>query len=290
MASGVFVSGQYIGTGLCTPILFWIAHAFSWRAIFLVTGVLGLVFAGVWWVFYRDPHESGTINAAEMAELKAGGAVLDGAKTRFRWSDIWQLFEHRQIWAICIGKFAISVSIFFLLTWFPSYLIQERGLSVLKAGYYAMVPYLAAAFGVLVGGAWSDWLLKKGCSLTLARKTPIITGFLLTSSIFFANFTSSNLATILVISFAFFSMGISSMGWAVTAEVAPSKLVGITGGVVNFFANLAGIVTPIAIGYIVKGTGSYFGAIGLVAAAGALGVLAYTVVLGDIRRIDLRDA
>jgi ACS family D-galactonate transporter-like MFS transporter len=290
-ATGWYVSAQYIGTGLCTPLLFWIAYTFGWRPIFYVTGLVGLAFAAVWWLLYRDPHESRTVNAGELEALGAGGAVLDGGvKQAFRWSEVWQLFEHRQIWAICIGKFAISVSIFFLLTWFPTYLVQARGLSVLKAGYYAMAPFLCSAVGVLCGGLWSDLMLKRGFSLTAARKAPIVTGFLLTSSIFLANFTHTNLQTVAVIGFAFFCQGVSSMGWAVTAEVAPVKLVGITGGVVNFFANLAGIVTPIAIGFIVKGTGSYYGALGLVAAAGLLGCFAYTVVLGEVRRIELRPA
>jgi ACS family D-galactonate transporter-like MFS transporter len=180
------------------------------------------------------------------------------------------------------------VVIFFLLTWFPSYLIQERGLSLLKVGGYAVAPYLGAAIGVLVGGAWSDALLKRGVSQTWARKIPIVTGFLLTSVIFLANFTTSNPVAIAVVSCAFFFSGVSSIGWAVTSDIAPVRLVGMTGGIVNFAANLAGIMTPIAVGYIVKATGSYFWALALVAVFPAvLGVFAYTVVLGEIRRIEL---
>jgi len=182
----------------------------------------------------------------------------------------------------------VSVAIFFLLTWFPSYLIHERGLSLLKAGGYAMAPYIGAAIGVLAGGACSDVLLRRGVSQTFARKLPIVTGFLLTSIIFLANFTTSNLSTIAVLTCAFFFSGVSSNGWAVTSDVAPLKLVGLTGGIINFAANLAGIVTPVAVGYIVKNTHSYFWALGLVAVIPAvLGVFAYTVVLGEIRRIEM---
>jgi ACS family D-galactonate transporter-like MFS transporter len=73
----------------------------------------------------------------------------------------------------------------------------------------------------------------------------------------------------------------------VVSEVAPVDLIGVTGGVVNFAGNLAGIIMPIAIGLIVKTTGSYHGALALVAAAGVLGAFAYTVVLGEVRRIEL---
>jgi len=289
-ATGCFVSGQYIGTGLCTPLLFWIAATWGWRAIFLVTGFLGVVFALIWWRVYRDPMQSRSANSAEIEEIRAGGAGIGSQmQTPFKWSDVRQLLSYRQIWAVCIGKFSVSVVIFFLLTWFPSYLIQERGLSLLKVGGYAVAPYLGAAFGVLVGGAWSDALLKRGVSQTWARKIPIVTGFLLTSIIFLTNFTSSNLVAIAVVTSAFFFSGVSSIGWAVTSDIAPVRLVGMTGGIVNFAANLAGIMTPIAVGYIVKATGSYFWALALVAVFPAvLGVFAYTVVLGEIRRIELQ--
>lgn len=289
-ATGSFVSGQYIGTGLCTPLLFWLASTWGWRSIFLLTGVMGLVFSGIWWLVYRDPMESRFANAAELEEIRSGGAGMGSqVQTPFRWSDVGQLLGHRQIWAICLGKFSVSVAIFFLLTWFPSYLIQERGMSLLKVGGYAVAPYLGAALGVFTGGACSDLLLKRGVSQTWARKAPIVTGFLLTSVIFLANFTTTNLSTVAVMTCAFFFSGVSSIGWAVTSDVAPVRLVGMTGGIVNFAANLAGIMTPIAVGYIVKNTGSYYWALALVAIFPAvLGVFAYTVVLGDIRRIELR--
>jgi ACS family D-galactonate transporter-like MFS transporter len=288
-ATGCFVSGQYIGTGLCTPLLFWVAATWGWRAIFMVTGFLGVAFSLIWWLVYRDPMQSRNANAAEIEEIRAGGAGMGGQiQAPFKWSDVGQLLSHRQIWAVCIGKFSVSVVIFFLLTWFPSYLIQERGLSLLKVGGYAVAPYLGAAVGVLVGGAWSDALLRRGVSQTWARKIPIVTGFLLTSIIFLANFTTSNLVAIAVVTCAFFFSGVSSIGWAVTSDIAPVRLVGLTGGIVNFAANLAGIMTPIAVGYIVKTTGSYFWALALVAVFPAvLGVFAYTVVLGEVRRIEL---
>ena len=289
-ATGCFVSGQYIGTGLCTPLLFWMASTWGWRSIFMVTGFLGMAFSAVWWWVYRDPLKSRVANTAELEEITAGGAGIGfQAKTPFKWSDVRQLLGYRQIWAVCIGKFSVSVAIFFLLTWFPSYLVQERGMSLIKVGAYAVAPYLAAALGVLLGGAWSDALLQRGVSQTWARKLPIVTGFLLTSVIFLANFTTSNLGTIAVMSCAFFFSGVSSIGWAVTSDIAPVRFVGMTGGIVNFSANLAGIVTPVAVGYIVKATGSYFWALGLIAVFPAiLGVFAYTVVLGEIRRIELR--
>jgi len=289
MASASFTSGQYFGAGICTPFLFWIAANWGWRAIFLVTGTAGVLVSIGWWLVYRDPMNSRLANAQEIREIAAGGAGIGERKqTPFRWQDVRKLLSYRQIWGLCIGKFSVNVAIFFLLTWFPSYLAHERGLSLIEVGGYAMAPYLAAAIGVLVGGASSDLLLKRGVSQTVARKVPIVTGFLLTSTIFLANFTTSNLSTISVLTCAFFFSGVSSNGWTVTSDIAPLKFVGLTGGIVNFAASLAGIVTPIAVGFIVQNTHSYFWALALVAVIPTVaGVFAYTVVLGKIERIEM---
>jgi ACS family D-galactonate transporter-like MFS transporter len=290
LATSSFVTGQYIGTALFTPMLFWIASSFGWREVFYVTGAIGVLFSIIWWLAYRDPLSSRWANTAELDEMRAGGALMDGgAQMRFSWSHVGQLFRHRQIWALCLGKFSISCTLFFFLTWFPSYLVEARGLSMLKAGGFAMTPYIAASLGVLVGGAWSDALLRRGATLSFARKAPIITGFVFATTIFLANFTQSNVIAVAILSFAFFAQGVSSMSWAVVSEIAPAGLVGVTGGVVNFAGNLAGIFTPIAIGLIVKATGSYHGALLLVAAAAVLGALAYTFILGEVRRIEIVD-
>ena len=124
--------------------------------------------------------------------------------------------------------------------------------------------------------------------MSVARKLPIVTGFLLASSIFLANFTTSNTIAIAILSFAFFAQGISSMSWAIISEVAPKELIGMTGGVCNFAGNLAGIAMPIAIGYILAHTGSFNWALGLVGIAAITGALSYTFLLGPVRRIQLR--
>ncbi|HSX85296.1 MAG TPA: MFS transporter [Cellvibrio sp.] len=288
-ATSFYVVGQYIGTAMFTPLLFWIASQYGWREVFYVTGGLGILFAIVWFKLYRDPKDSKRVNAEELRYIESGGALTGGiAQANFKWSLVWQLFEHRQIWAICIGKFAISSTLFFFLTWFPTYLVEARGMTMLKAGFFAVLPYIAASLGVLLGGYWSDTLLKRGYSMSVARKLPIVTGFLLASSIFLANFTTSNMIAIAILSFAFFAQGISSMSWAIISEVAPKELIGMTGGVCNFAGNLAGIAMPIAIGYILAHTGSFNWALGLVGIAAITGALSYTFLLGPVKRIQLR--
>src|SRR5256885_13945857 len=100
-------------------------------------------------------------------------------------------------------------SLYFLLTWFPTYLVKERGMTVWNAGMDVSLPYIAAEVGVFVGGCWSDWLLRRGMGVSPARKIPIVSGFLCAPSIVLAKYTSANAAAVTVLTFAYFAQGVS---------------------------------------------------------------------------------
>jgi ACS family D-galactonate transporter-like MFS transporter len=78
-----------------------------------------------------------------------------------------------------------------------------------------------------------------------------------------------------------------NLGWTLISDVAPKALIGLTGGVFNFCANLAGIITPLVIGFIVAGTGSFFYALAYIAIVALLGVASYVFILGDVKRVEL---
>ena len=75
---------------------------------------------------------------------------------------------------IYLGQYCINTLTYFFLTWFPVYLVQQRGMSILNAGFVASVPAICGFIGGVLGGVISDSMLRKGCSLTAARKTPIV--------------------------------------------------------------------------------------------------------------------
>jgi ACS family D-galactonate transporter-like MFS transporter len=230
------------------------------------------------------------MNQAELDKITNGGALVHGtAREKVQWSQVRQLCLERQIWAICIGKFAIMSALYFLLTWFPAYLQDQRHMTVFNASFATTLPYLAATIGVFIGGSWSDWLLRRGMQISPARKIPIVSGFLGATSMVLANRTSSNSLALAIFTVAFFAQGISSTSWAIIAEVAPRKLVGLTGGICNFAGNLAGIVTPTVIGHILQATGSFARVLVFVACTGVVGALSYTVLIGRIHRIELNE-
>jgi ACS family D-galactonate transporter-like MFS transporter len=288
-ATSVYTVGEYIGLAFLSPAMFWLLVHHGWRSLFIVCGLVGFAFVLVWIARYRDPPEHKTVNAAELDLIEAGGGLVrsESRSARTDWSKAGKLLRFRQMWGICLGQFAGNSTLVFFLTWFPTYLATERHMAFLKIGFYAVLPFIAASVGVLFGGWWSDTMLRRGRSANVARKAPIITGLLLASTIITANFVESNAAVIAILSLAFFAQGMAALGWTLVSDIAPKGMLGLTGGIFNLAANLAGIVTPLVIGVIVAGTGSFFYALAFVGALALMGALAYIFVLGDVKRIEL---
>ncbi len=130
-------------------------------------------------------------------------------------------------------------------------------------------------------------LLKRTGSPSIARKTPIIAGLLLATCIIAANFLDSDAAVIAVLSVAFFGQGMVNLGWTLISDVAPKRLIGLTGGVFNLCTNLAGIITPLVIGLIVSKTGSFVYALVFISALAAIGVLSYVFIVGEVKRVEI---
>jgi len=143
--------------------------------------------------------------------------------------------------------------------------------------------------GVLFGGFLSDTLLKRTGSANLARKLPIVSGLVLASTIVAANYVppANNGLVMAILSLAFFGQGMSNLGWTVIYDIAPKNVIGLTGGIFNFSTNLAGIVTPIVIGVAFGMTGSFVGPLVYIGAVALVGAFSYTVILGDIHRLEI---
>ena len=302
MATGTYTVGEYIGLAFFSPFMFMLMGAFGWRSLFYVVGGVGLVFGVIWWMFYREPHDHPSANQEELDYIEAGGGLTHGkkdadsssapaasAKSGFEWRTIGRLLKHRQLTGICLGQFAGNSTLVFFLTWFPTYLATERHMAWLKIGFFAIMPFIAASIGVMFGGIFSDWLLRRGKSPNVARKLPIIAGLLLASTIILANYVESNVVVIAILSVAFFAQGMAALGWTLVSDIAPDGLLGVTGGIFNFAANLAGIVTPLVVGFIVAATGSFVGALVFIGAVALIGALSYIFIVGDIKRIVLVD-
>lgn len=288
-AIGVYTAAEYVGLGFLTPLLFMLLAHYGWQSLFLVTGGAGLVFSIVWWIGYRDPPDSRSANPAELDLIRAGGGLVgqEAKGTRFEWRLVRELFRYRQMWGLCIGQFSVYSTFVFFLTWFPTYLATARHMAWIKVGFFTSLPFIAGFCGILFAGWWSDFMLKRGFSLNVARKLPVITGLVFASTIILANYVQSDGLVIAILSLAFFASAMSSSGWAVLSEVAPIGLLGLVGGLFNTAANLSGIVIPLVIGLIVQQTGSFVGALIFVGAVAAVGALSWMFVIGDLHRMEV---
>lgn len=291
-AMAISGSAQYAATALFAPLMGWVVYALGWQQVFMVLGVLGLLFCLLWRAFIHSPRSHPNISEAEFTHIETGGGLIDleplapGAG-QSQWRYLRLLLCQRTLLGVYIGQYCNNAITYFFLTWFPVYLIQARGMSILDAGFAAALPAISGFVGSLLGGLCSDGLLRRGYSLTLARKLPIVLGLLLSSSMVLCIYADSDAAVVGLMALAFFGKGFGSHGWTLVADTSPRQIVGLSGGLFNTFGNLAAITTPIMVGYLVSRTGSFDLALAYVALNALLAALCYLFVVGRIQRIVL---
>jgi ACS family glucarate transporter-like MFS transporter len=301
-AGAIFNSAQYLSLAVFTPLMGWLAYTFSWHYVYIVMGALGIVLAIVWQLLFHVPTKHPHVNQAELDYIKAGGGLIEmdshlgaakgtaaaATKPNFKFGDITQLFKSRMLSGIFLAQYCVTAISWFYLSWFPIYLVKEKGFSILKAGFIASIPAIAGCIGGISSGFVSDWILKKTGSVTLARKIPITIGFTLSATIVICNYVQAESVVIALMSAAFFGKGFGNLGWTVVADTAPKEIIGLTSGVFNSIGQASGIITPVVIGYILQETGSFNGALLFVGAHGLIAIFSYWVIVGKIQRFELK--
>lgn len=290
---GFYTSGQFIGLALLTPVLSWLQSITSWHWVFVSTGLVGVLWGLIWYLVYREPRDS-RANDAEIEHIASGGGLVDAdaakpKRAAITRSDLATVLGRRKLWGIYIGQFCLTSTLWFFLTWFPTYLVDYRGMDYIKSGFLASLPFIAALVGVLFSGVASDLMLRRGVSLGLARKGPIVVGLLLSTAMVGANFTDSTTLVIVFLSVAFFGNGLASITWSLVSALAPVRLLGLTGGMFNFIGNLSAIATPIVIGLLVSDE-SFAPAFVYMTAVTAVGITAYVALVGRVERVQEHDA
>jgi ACS family glucarate transporter-like MFS transporter len=295
LAAAIFNSAQYFATVLFAPIMGWLVHSYGWHSVFYVMGGLGILMSFVWLKTIYGPKDHPSVSQSELKYIQDGGALVDldsGNRSAQvsqvdTFAAIRELLSNRMLLGVYIGQYCITTLTYFFLTWFPVYLVQERHMTILKAGFVASLPAIAGFLGGIVGGWISDRLNKAGYSLSVSRKVPIVLGMLLSMSMIACNYIETDMLVVAIMSLAFFGKGIGALGWAVVSDTSPKEAGGLSGALFNTFGNTAGITTPIVIGYIVQATGSFAGALVFVGANAAMAIASYLFIVGDIKRVSL---
>ncbi len=294
-ASAIFNSAQYFALLIFGPIFGWIVQEYGWKSCFWFMGVLGFALTLIWFTNIYGVKEHPRISPAEVATIERGGGLVNTDSGRMAnsgsntlsWSTVKMLLSHRMLVGIYIGQYCINTLTWFFLTWFPIYLAQARHMSILKVGFAAAVPGLCGGFGGILGGVISDRLLRNGHSLSFSRKAPIMAGMALSMTMIACNYAQAQSLMLFLMSISFFGKGIGALGWTVISDTSPKGLVGINGALFNLFGNMAGIVTPIVIGYLVQKTGSFNDALIFVSLTALCAIVSYGPIVGEIKRLDL---
>ncbi|HWN31271.1 MAG TPA: MFS transporter [Pseudonocardia sp.] len=294
LANSIWDNGARAGTAIALPVVTAIIALLSWRWSFLITGALAFVWVFAWLRGYREPADHPKLSREEYEYIKAGGARLDDARDesagpKVRWR---QLFGYRTVWAMMVGFFCLNYAIYFFITWFPTYLVKERGFDLLKLGIFGALPGIIAIGGSLLGGFTSDRLVRRGWSINRARKTCLACGMLVSSVIALAVLVPQAWQALALLSVSYASLAFSAASVAtLPSDVAPqADQVSSLAGIQNFASNVAGVLGPIVTGFLIGATGSFVVALLLSGALCILGAITYTFGIKQVAPLPARAA
>jgi MFS transporter, ACS family, glucarate transporter len=253
-AQGITHAGSRLGGALTPIVVVMLIAQYGWRAPFYIFAVIGLVWAAVWYWFYRDsPAEHRMVNAAERELIaNALGNTATGSKI-VPWR---QILSARQMWLLSAMYFCYGYDIGIFLTWFPKYLNAERGFNLQQMGMYASLPLLAGVAGDICGGWFSDLALKRTGNLKLARRVVAIPGFLIAAiTIPLACLAGDPLVSVGYFALAVFGIELTvGVSWAVTLDIG-GVYAGSVSAVMNTCGNIGAAIAAAMTGYIVEANG-----------------------------------
>ena len=263
--------GAPLGAALGSIVIAWLIAAFnSWRMAFIVAGV-GTILCGIWaWYYIRNaPREHPSVNEAEARYIEQAHALEDATTPASSGASWLACFQFRSVWCMCLGWMFFNTTFYGLLTWMPTYLFKVHGFDIKTLGGASFIIFFAGFVGELVGGWIGDtWRSRGGTPNMVFRTLFGIAAIMATVSIFLVAYTSNPVLVVVLLSTTLFFLRWCGMYWAIPSALAGRGKSGFLGGCMNLGGNIAGITTPLIVGFIVQATGSYFLALMYFAAAG----------------------
>jgi ACS family hexuronate transporter-like MFS transporter len=234
LASGIFNSGSAVGAILAVPTVAYILLHFGWRWAFIAVGLSGFAWLLVWWPLYYTPPES----AREAAPLRVNA---------------WKVFRTRFVWSFTLAKIFMDPVWYFYIFWFPKYLKTTRGFDMAAIGKSAWIPFVVAGFGNILGGMLSAALLKRGWSVTAARKTAVTIFAALMLSAIPAVLAREPWVAIACVSLAMIGYtGSTANMLAFPSDVFPKNVVGSVYGLGSMGAGFGGMVFTLITGWAIE--------------------------------------
>jgi len=264
-ANGMMWMGARSGGALAPPIAVAMITLIGWRYAFAVFGVAGLIWCAVCVFWYHDePAEHGSVNREELRLIQLGAAPPPQAGESVPWRTL--LLNPTMIALFC-SYFASGFGFQFFVTWLPTYLMREHGLTLQRSGVLAGLPLAAGAVGCVMGGVIADWITRRTGSVTIGRRSVGVSGFLLGAVGYAAamyGHSAGAAITCLVLASGAHDMTLPVL-WATTTD-AGGRFGGTASGFVNFASSLSGMLAPLSGALLQRMFGS-FHAVFLAAAA-----------------------
>lgn len=273
VVTGIYTAGLRMGFAVCPLMMAFLLTHWGWRFAFITTGIASLVWVAMWFFSYKESKSE---------------AQKKGPAQKVPWG---RLLRQRGMYGLLLAKFFQDYLLYFFVTWLPGYLIIEHGFTTMQMGTYDSVMWLCGFASQPLIGMFSDYLIRRGVSVTAARKGCIVVMMLMASLVIGVGFTKSFTICIslLIVAVACESAG-TTMLWTICTELAPRKFAGRIAGVMNAAGALAGICAPLITGAILHVTGSFSKA--LITAGGMVLLAACTVmfIIPKLEPMDLGEA
>ncbi|WP_343653067.1 MFS transporter [Herbaspirillum sp.] len=268
------LSGTKLGMAAVPVIMGFLMTWWSWRTAFLVTGIGSLLWCLAWYVLFREQKR----DTAGEEGTKPGSMPIPWKK----------LLSNRTILGLMLTKFFLDYLWVVFISWLPSYLVMERGFSFLKMGLYASIPWIVGFIAQPAMGHFSDWLIKKGVSVTKARKYALVGSQAVAASVIAVGFVDDPLIAVILLTINIAGESASAgIMWTILTEVSPKGMGGTVASAVNTVSSIAGVMAPTITGFIYKFTGSFQLAL-LVAGVGILiSAMSMLFVVQEIKPVDL---
>lgn len=248
LANGIWGAGTSVGLVVSVPLVAWITISYGWRAAFVLTGLSGIVWVGVWWAVYRLPEEHPRTTEAELDLLRQSEpAAALTARVPYA-----SLLRSRRVWAVILARFFADPNAWFYHYWLPAYLQSGAGFSLAEVGRYAWIPFASQGTGILLGGVISDLLVRRGVRVTRARMGVMTAGMLMMTAGVVAAFELPIVVTFAGMSLATFGFGL----WApnmmsLCGEAFPRNAVGSVTGLSGMGAGFGGLLLTPTTGWLI---------------------------------------
>ncbi len=271
-ANSLLEAAAKIGPAISVLIGGLLVARFGWRALFLCLGVVSLLWL-VPWTLWGPSGDA-------LGKETEGGRV-----------SVARIMRRREAWGTSLGMFALGYVWSFLLSWLPTYMVNERGFSMRMVAVLGSLPFWASAGTAVFGGWLSDRWIAAGGSVTRVRKTFMNAGLLTCGVTLLPAAGVRDTTTAMVL----LTIGSAALGvftsnvWAVTQTLAGPRAAGSWTGIQNAIGNLGGVLSPYLTGVIVGRTGSYYLAFAACSVVILAGVASYATLVGEIRQLDWED-